>query len=1135
MTDRLIDNQDLRLSDALSELIPHATVARFAVGYFFISGFNALADKIGKLDKLQLLIGTTSSKETIEQLALGYRRRELIEEKLREQRFVAVERAIGETVTSIRQEISELQPGEREEKTIATLAELITSGKIEVKVYTRGTLHAKAYIFDYRHPQPNSKGIGIVGSSNLTEPGLTVNSELNVQVDDDANVMTGEGLHRDLCTWFDRLWADAKPFSTELMNELKESWALTVARPYDVYLKMLFELVRSRLEGDGSKLILPEEIPLAAYQKVAVQQAIRMVDQYGGAFVADVVGVGKTFVGSAVARFYYESEKRRPLIICPNALVEMWEKYSKMWFLNAEIVSMSMLREQSAEGADRKISGLDEELVQHCGFVLIDESHNFRYSDSQRYRVLSDFLMEGTDRKVLLLTATPYNKSALDIYNQLKLFHHNETTMIPVEPRNLKQYFKRVEDGERRLSDLLVHMLVRRTRWQLLRWYGYDENTDKAVDTHNFQPYLNSEKRAYLRFYDAAGTLSKKFFPLRELETIDYCIDDVYGNLFGKSLYDQIVALLHRRKTSISEETLEDEPAPASDPRALTYARYGLWNYVKPEWKNDARYKRLVRAGKNLRGLIRTSLFKRLESSVEAFRKSIGRQVTVHENFLAALSNGKIAAGERAADLLEIDRDDTEEALQSFLNALEEFEEQRGFHYDIDAFEKEHLRADVEHDLDTFRDINEMVSTAKIPASNDDKLKTLMKQLLKLRQKGKVILFTQYEDTAKYLMDNLPTALRSHAALVTGETENKMSVVRRFAPEANEYAPGRGQELHLLIATDVLSEGLNLQDCHQVVNYDLHWNPVRLIQRFGRIDRVGSNHDRIFAFNFLPEKAAEHELGLSEKLRARISEFNEILGLDSQVLDNKEKVNTEAVYAVYEEKGGRHLGAFEAGETDLVGVTLAEAEEFFRDLREKAPAEYDRIKNLRDGIRTARSTGEKKVLVLCRAGDFLHLYVRNLDDQSVDIDTLDALNLLKCGPEELPAELPRNLNGILTTVKLKLTNDVDELWKQSRTKSPLSPGQKYVRDGLERLRVQLPHLDADGGLSRLAEATVKTRQRRFQRACDRLRRDKVAGEALLRRTRQLYYDCALHIEVAAVKEEEIETRIPRIVAVAALV
>jgi len=1138
MSDKLIDNQNLRLSDAINALIPHASVGRFAVGYFFISGFYSIAENLNKLDKLYLLIGTTTNKETVEQLVLGYRRRELIEEKLREQQFGRVDRAIGETVAAIRQEISELQPGEREERTIISLADLIASGKIEVRVYTRGTLHAKAYTFDYRVPQPNSRGIGIVGSSNLTEPGLTVNTELNVQVDDNADIITGEGLHRDLCKWFDRLWADAKPFSVELMHELKESWALTLARPYDVYLKMLFELVRGRLEGEGVKLVFPGEIPLAAYQKVAVQQAIRMVDQFGGAFVADVVGVGKTFVGSAVARFYYESERRRPLIICPHALVEMWQKYNIQWHLNATIMPTSLLRENAATDADNVCPALGEELVQDCRFVLIDESHNFRYSDSQRYNVLSDFLTDGSDRKVLLLTATPYNKSPLDVYNQIKLFHHEETTRMPIEPRNLRRYFRRVEDGERRLSDLLVHLLVRRTRWQLLRWYGYDAQTDKPVDPHSFEPYLKGERRAYLKFTDPSGNQDKKFFPARELETINYCIDDVYGQLYGKPLYEQIVRLLHRRKDSTApevEDSGENEPSIREvDPKALIYARYGLWNYVKPEYRNDARYKKLVRAGKNLRGLIRTSLFKRLESSVEAFRQSIDRQITVHENFLVALDNGRIAAGEKAADLLEIDRDDTGDALQTFLTSLEEADTSRGFGYDITAFNSEHLKADVSHDLGIFKVIKDMVSKEVIPAKHDDKLKTLLDRLPVLRKKGKVIVFTEYADTARYLMKNLTPELRSKSTLVTGDTENLMGIVRRFAPIANEYEPKRDDELDFLISTDVLSEGLNLQDCNQVINYDLHWNPVRLIQRFGRIDRVGSQYDKIFAFNFLPEKAAERELELRHKLQARIREFNEILGLDSRVLDEKENVNPEAVYAIYEEKSDKHLGSFEAAEAELMGVSLAEAEEFFRELRDNQPEEYERIRSMRDGLRTARSTGDKKALVMCRAGDFIRLYVRSLDDKAIDMDTMDAIAVLKCNPKENPTKLPNGLNSILTTVKLQLINDVDELWKQSRTKSPLSIGQRYVIAELDRLRNDCPHLDADGSLGRLVEATSKTRQKRFQRACDRIKREKVTEEALLRRLRQLYYACALHIEVATKREEEIETRIPRIVAIAVL-
>jgi len=1140
MTERLIDNRSTRLVEAINAVLPYARATRFITGYLFVSGLQPIADGLRQLEHIKLLIGTTTSRETIEQLALGYRRRELVEEKLRQQRHVNVDRAITDTVLAIRQSISEMQPGEREAHTISVLAELIADEKLDVRVYTRGVLHAKAYVFDYRNPQPNSRGIGIVGSSNLTEPGLASNTELNVQVDDNADIITGEGLHRDLCEWFDELWNEAKPFSPELMTELKESWALSVARPYDVYLKMLFELVRGRLEGDEARLVLPGEIPLAAYQKVAVQQAIRMVDQYGGAFVADVVGVGKSFVGSAVARYFYESERRRPLIICPRRLKEMWEGYNRDYHLNAEILPMSMLRESNASEDGAAASTLDEDRFQDCRFVLIDESHHFRYSEPQRYHVLSDYLLEGGDRKVLMMTATPYNKSPWDVYNQMKLFHHAETTAIPVEPRNLRQYFRRVEDGERKLPDLLVHLLVRRTRWQLLRWYGYDVETDGPIDPHNFGPYLDGERRAYLRFPTEYGGMDKKFFPRRELETIEYCVDDVYKTEYGEPLYETIVRLLHRRCGSLPSAEGEDDAADAvdkQDPRALTYARYGLWNYVKDERKSDPQYKKLIRAGKNLRGLIRTSLFKRLESSVEAFRKSIDRQVRVHRNFLAALDNGIIAAGERATDILEGEVDETDDALRAFLESLREAEAERGFGYDIDAFRADDLRADVEHDLRTFEYIQSLVTRERIPPDRDEKLQVFLKHLPTLLGGGKLLVFSEYHDTAQYLFHHLPDSVKADAALVTGDTEHPERIVPLFAPKANrDYQMRSGErELKLLVSTDVLSEGLNLQDCNNVLNYDLHWNPVRLIQRFGRIDRIGSEHDVVYAYNFLPEKAAEQELDLRKKLENRIREFNAILGMDGQVLDKKELVNPEAVYAIYEERSGKHLGRFEVGEAELFGVSLAEAEEFFRELREREPAEYERIRNLRDGIRTGRHTGDGKVLVLCRAGSFMRLYVRTLDATAVDIDTMDALALLRCEPDEPVAEFPAQLNGILNGVKLTLINEVDELWRQRRSRPPLSAGQRYVHEELDRLRHGRPELDIDGGVAVLMEATARTRQRRFQHACDRLKRDKVSGEALLRRARQLYYDCALHIERLMREEEEVEERIPRILAVAALV
>lgn len=1140
MPDRLIDNANLKLADAITQIIPHATEARFAVGYFFLSGFQAIADSLGQLEGIKVLIGTVTNRETIEQMALGYRRRELIQEKMLQQRGTRVDQAIGETASSIRLNLSELQPGEEEEHTIATLADLIANGKMDIRIYTRGVLHAKAYIFDYRHPQPNSNGIGIVGSSNLTEPGLASNTELNVQVDDDADLFTHEGLHSDLCEWFDKLWAEAKPFSEHLLTELRSSWAMAVANPYDVYLKMLFELVRNRLEDDGSRLILPEDIPLASYQKVAVHQSIGMVQNYGGAFIADVVGVGKSFVGAAVARHFYEAERRRPLIICPNALEPMWRGYSTRWHLNAEILPFGRLREHRREDNDGYGSDLDQDQYQDCGFVMIDESHNLRYADNQRYRLVQDYLQDGSDRKVLLLTATPYNKSHWDVYNQLKLFHTEETTRVPVEPRNLRDYFRRVIGGERKLQDLLVHMLVRRTRWQLLRWYGYDEQTDRPVDPHNFEPYLNEEKRAYLKFTTIAGDVEKKFFPHRDLATVTYCVDDVYGEQFGKSLYSEIVKMLKRKKSQAAQlRLLDDEPEPedeGQDPRALTYARYGLWNYVIPEKRRERRYQQLVRAGVNLRGLIRTSLFKRLESSVEAFRISIARQITVHRNFLAALDNGRIAAGRDAARMLENDVDETEEALAEFLQNLEEADLSRGFSYDINDFLIDDLRRDVEHDLGTFEYIQSLVTEEQIPPEQDAKLQVFIHDMLpKLLRQKKLIVFTQYEDTARYIFSQLPERLLERSHLVTGSTENLSSVVGRFAPVANDYSLRRGEnELDILIATDVLAEGLNLQDCSQVLNYDLHWNPVRLIQRFGRVDRIGTSHERIYAYNFMPEKAAEKQLGLKEKLSARIKEFNDILGMDSQVLDENERVNPEAVYAIYEEQAGRHLGRYESEDMSLVGASLADAEEYFRELRDRDPEEYQRIRDLRDGIRSARNTGDRKVLVLGRAGDFIRLYVRDLTNRPVDMDTTEALARAKCDPDERPQPLPGDLNAILTTIKQQLLQDADELWRQRRTKSALTVGQRYVNEHLELLRRQRPAMDADGGIGRLIEATTATRQRRFQRACDRLRRNKTDGEVLLRRVRQLYYDCALHLERVAAEEEEIENRIPRILAVMAL-
>lgn len=253
---------------------------------------------------------------------------------------------------------------------------------------------------------------------------------------------------------------------------------------------------------------------------------------------------------------FEQIERARPLIICPPPLIEMWERYNEVYQLNARVLSMGMLKEDEEIGV--KIL-LDDFRFKDRDFVLIDESHNLRNNNTQRYKVLEAFL--GASKRCCFLTATPRNKSAWDIYHQLKLFHQDDKTDLPIDPPNLKEYFQLVEKGEKKLPELLSHILIRRTRNHILRFYGFDGQTHQQVDPTNFREYLDGTRRAYV----IVGG-KHRFFPKRELETIEYSIEDTYQGLYqdlrqymGKS----------RKRQLMKPPTNE-----------LSYARYGLWNYV---------------------------------------------------------------------------------------------------------------------------------------------------------------------------------------------------------------------------------------------------------------------------------------------------------------------------------------------------------------------------------------------------------------------------------------------------------------------------------------------------------------------------------------------------------------------------
>lgn len=1062
----LIDNQQRLYLEQTHEFLGRAESARFALGYLFLPGLLPLVESLSDLKETRLLVGNTSTQETLDQLAVGLQDSEEVQSLIESWRFPKrplVKQMEVELCDSFRLSLSQLEQSDETEQAILKLIELLEEKQLQVRMYYKGRLQARTGIFNYQPAiaeQSGTPGVGLVGSTNLTLAEFQDQTELNI-------VARGAENHAELIRWFDDLWKKSREISQGLLQELQQCWAAIQVRPYDIYLKSLYTLIRDRLEeSDVSSSLWDDDInqKLADFQRVAVEQAVQIILDYGGAFVSDVVGLGKSFVGAAIVKHFERSYRTRALIICPAPLVDMWERYNEVYELNAKVLSMGKLREnlQNEEG-----SLLESELYQNRDFVLIDESHHFRHSNTQRYQLLEPFLSDG--KRCCFLTATPRNKSAWDVYHQLKLFHPEERTDIPVSPPILKDYFKGVEQGNYQLNELLANILIRRTRRDIIRWYGYDSETDERIDPQNFEDYRTRQKKAYV----IVGG-EKQYFPARNLETIEYSIDDAY-----QGLYQQV------RQMIGSASRIE---ADSDESEELTYARYGLWNYVRPELQYEEPYHSIQRAGANLRGLLRVLLFKRFESSVQAFRETIARLLRNQRRFLQAIEEGMVPAGDEAQDLL---NDPYETETQDFLDQMRAI----SGHYDITGFDVPLLTRHLKHDIAVLERILAIV--APITAENDAKLQTLLARLSSSPlSEGKCLIFTQYTDTAQYLYKNLKEATsRDDIAVVFGNDRSRLSTIGRFAPVANpEYRQkSKDPELNLLIATDSLSEGLNLQDCDKIINYDLHWNPVRLIQRFGRIDRIGSSHEEIHGFNFLPETGIEQQLGLQRVLQNRIREIHESIGEDVAILDPGEQLNENAMYAIYEQSGNA-LDEFEAESGP--DFDLNEAMEMFRQMRQDDPEEYERIASLPDGIRSAMIAGQEAVFVHCKAGKYQQLYLADKDGEIISQDLLNVLSRIRCDPETEAQPIPEGHNSAVMKVKQHFDQEASQRLADRHHTVSQSQGQRYVLKELRQLFSAAESEEKKARLQTLDSAFRNPLSTALNRELNRLRKNQVSGEAL---------------------------------------
>ena len=786
--------------------------------------------------------------------------------------------------------------------------------------------------------------------------------------------------------------------------------------------------------------------------------------------------------------------------------------------------------------------------------VVIDESQNLRNREGRRYSVIRDYI-EKNDSKCVMLSATPYNKTYLDLSNQLRLFIPDDQE-LSIRPERLlndlgeTEFARRHQCSPHSLAafdkseyaddwrDLMRLYLVRRTRGFIIDNYAFFDcpcggrAEGKAKPCKKCKKEIPATSRPYLELEDGR----RSYFPTRLPKTAKFVVND-------KSTKDQYARLYSTEVVSTIN--------------ALHLPRYGLGNYVvpspdEPPSRDEAKVlQNLSRAGKRLMGFCRTNLFKRLESSGYAFLQSIERHILRNHVYLYAIEQGlELPIGTQDTGLLDtrlcdedveggIFEDDEEDACTNEgshrLRTAEDFKRRAVEVYRqyatngknrfdwlrpnlFDQSLAENMRADAEALLKV------LAKSGDWNAGQDTKLNVLHELIAKAHPKEKILIFSQFADTVRYLEEQLSARGVGSISGVTGDSSDPTTLAWRFSPESNERRDRvrPEDELRVLIATDVLSEGQNLQDCAIVVNYDLPWAIVRLVQRVGRVDRIGQRAEKILCYSFLPADGVERIIRLRARVRQRLQENAEVVGTDEAFFENDR--NDQTIRDLFTEKAGIMDGDFET-EVDLASY----AYQIWKNAITADPKLEKVIEELPPVVYSTRphkpsASAPEGVLVYLRtAEDNDALVWMNKENHSVTESQKTILDAAKCS-SDTPA-VPRLENhhdlvrqGVEQVLKEEKTVG-GQLGRPSgarfRTYERLKQYAEEVKNTLFD-RQELHRAIEEIYRFPLREAAKGTLNRLF--------RAHVSNDDLAQKVIALYEADAL-----CVKEEEAESREPRII------
>ena len=703
---------------------------------------------------------------------------------------------------------------------------------------------------------------------------------------------------------------------------------------------------------------LPEGFMKLKYQRQAAIQAKKILDTYNGVFLADVVGLGKTFITALLL----QQLQGRTLVVSPPLLKEYWEEsLFDFGIRRFEVESLGKLENIIKKGLAR------------YDYIVVDEAHRFRNESNQSYANLLD-ICRG--KKVILVTATPLNNTVDDILAQLKLFQAPKNSTIPGIP-NLEKYFagfrtrlsklhkadpeykkliKEISDDIR--NSILRYVMVRRTRKDVMTYF----HQDMKLQGLTFPELDNPHKIVY----EYEGELER--------------------------IFNQTIRSFQK----------------------FTYARYTPLLYYVGN-KSLSEFERQQQ--RNIGGFMKGILVKRLESSFHAFRQSVDRFITSYEKFIKMYHSGTVYISKKV-DVYDLIGSYDIERLETFV------ENEKAHKYDSKDFKEDFINK-LELDIEILREVKKLWTNV----DSDPKLETFIKDLRSTPalKENKLVIFTESKETGDYiyeaLQDEFPGKVMFYSStggrhtdkkLMSNHTVSRDIITANFDPKYKEQR----DDLKILIATDVLAEGINLHRSNVLINYDLPWNPTRVLQRAGRVNRLGSTFSKVYIFNFFPTTQSDEHLGLEVNITNKIQMFHDILGEDAKYLSDGEEFGSQELFNTLNSKTA-YTGEDGEGDSELRYL------EMMRKIRDENPGLFDKIKNLpkkaRSGFQKTKIESDQ-LITFFRIGKLKKFYV-NLNGKSNEMTFFDAVKELECKPDTQRAKIPGEYYHLLETNKKRFELD----------------------------------------------------------------------------------------------------------------